>query len=97
LGSSAAKVLMLVTTKMLVTFDMRIMIRSISIIAAKAGTFLLLRKSYSGSKINEIISAIKNGIRIILSSFKTTNEKTSIAIEANMPIDLLYRFSILVN
>jgi hypothetical protein len=43
-----------------------------------------------------IINAIKKGIRMVLSSFNTTNEKTSIAIEANMPNALLKRFSIML-
>jgi hypothetical protein len=61
------------------------MMMSIKIIAAKPGIFLLLRKLYKGSKINVIINATKNGMRIVLSSFKRTNEKTTITIDAIIP------------
>jgi hypothetical protein len=89
LGRSAENVFILVTTKRLVRFDIRIIMRITKIIAAKPGIFLLLKKLYSGSNINVNINAIKKGIKIVLSSLRTTNEKTIIAIEARMPSALL--------
>jgi hypothetical protein len=81
---------MLVIIKRLVMLEIAIIISNIIIIATTPGILFSFRKLYRGSKINEMIIAIKKGISIVLSSLRITNAITIISRYATTVIILLF-------